>query len=131
MRPNLPKNATLKKKIGRKEVQFPLHFLSNHRGELAPYRTVEDLVFNLDGPHPTAIDTIEVHLRKVSWKFRKSRYSYSIFIGASVLDQILCDKIRDTTVADPIKAALSLIREEERTPLIARGPALVAQRISL
>lgn len=82
MRPNLPKNATLKKKIGRKEVQSPLHFLSNHRGELAPYRTVEDLVFNLDGPHPTAIDTIEVHLRKVSWKFRKSRYSYSISKGS-------------------------------------------------
>jgi hypothetical protein len=50
MLPNLPKNATLEKKIGIKEVRSSLHFLSNHRGELAPYRTVEDMVFDLDGP---------------------------------------------------------------------------------
>lgn len=111
MRPRLPNNSKLKKQIETKEVLASLRFVINRRQDLTPHPTVEDLVFVLDDPQPKVLDAIEVHLRKVSWKFRKTLYSYSVFIGASILDQILYDKIRDANVADPITAALSLIRE--------------------
>ncbi len=106
----LPNNKALKLIIETKAFKTSLAFLKSRRPALAPHRSLEDLFWEMDEKSPAALKGVEPHLQKVCWVFRKTLYSYSIFIGGSVLDQILYDKIRDEAVDDPVTAALVLIR---------------------
>jgi hypothetical protein len=110
MRTKLPTNKKLKQIIETKTFKTSLGFLTWRRAALAPFRSLEDFFWEMDRKKPDPLKGVEPHLQKVCWTFRKTLYSYSIFIGGSVLDQILYDKIRDAAVADPVMAALVLIR---------------------
>lgn len=110
MATKLPNNKKLKEAIETKAFKTSLAFLTARRAALAPHRSLEDLFWIVDETAPESLKGVEAHLQKVCWAFRRTLYSYSVFIGGSVLDQILYDKIRDATVADPVLAALALIR---------------------
>jgi len=110
MLPKLPNNATLKKGIETKTVCASLDFVKARRVALARFRTLEDLFVDPPDPLPKDLEGMENHLEVVCGKFRRTLYSYSVFIGGSVLDQIIYEKLRDASVTDPIGDALSLIR---------------------
>ena len=106
----LPNNKKLKQIIETGAFKSSLAFLTSRRDALTPFRSLEDLFVEIDEKSPASLNGVEAHLQKVCWSFRKTLYSYSVFIGGSVLDQILYDKIRDAAVPDAVMAALVLIR---------------------
>jgi hypothetical protein len=110
MLPKLPSNAALKSKIETKAVQASIAFLMSRRATLTSFRFLEDLF--VDAPEPLSSDLsgAKVHLETVFYKFQTTLYSYSVFIGASVLNQIVFDMVRADGVDDPIGRALDLIR---------------------
>src|ERR1035438_4618682 len=71
---------------------------------------MEDLFVDPPDPMSPILRGVEKHLETVCDKFRPTLYSFSVFIGKSVLDQIVYDKIRDKSIDDPIGAALGLIQ---------------------
>jgi hypothetical protein len=106
----LPNNKKLKQIIETKAFKNSLAFLTSRRAALTPHRSLEGLFWEMDEKSPASLKGVEPHLQRVCWLFRKTLYSHSVFIGGSVLDQILYDKIRDATVVDPVISALALIR---------------------
>jgi len=110
MLPKLPNNVTLKKAIETKKVRGSLDFVNARRQALKPYRSLEDLFVDPPNPFPKDLEGMENHLGNICWQFRKTLYTYSVFIGSSVLDQIVYEKLRDASVNDPIGDALALIR---------------------
>ncbi|ADW70168.1 hypothetical protein [Granulicella tundricola] len=106
----LPNNKTLKKAIETKAFRKSLQFLKGKSAALAPYRSLEDLFFEIEDHNPPSLAGVEKHLQEVCWRFRKTLYAHSVFIGGSVLDQIFYDRIRDPQVVDPVLSALTLIR---------------------
>jgi hypothetical protein len=108
--PKLPSNGTLKKKIETRAVQSSLKFLISRREALAPFHTLEDFFVEPPDPLPADLKGIENHLGVVCGRFRVTLYSYLVFIGGSVLDQLVFDMIRNSEIDDPIGEALHLVR---------------------
>lgn len=110
----LPTIAKLKHEIETVDVSRSISFLKSKSVELAKFEDVEDLVFQVDLDHPQA------HLRGVDFNFRvvraavaKALWSRGLFIGLSVLDDLLFGAFRDNRIADPIGHSLSVIRDND------------------
>ncbi len=110
MRSKLPSNATLKKRIETKRVQSSLEILISRRDAFAPFHTLEEFFVEPPDPFPANLEAVAHHLGVVCSKFRETLYSYLVFIGGSVLDQLVFEMIRNTEIDDPIGEALHRIR---------------------
>jgi hypothetical protein len=111
MPPLLPNNTVLKKSIETKLVRKALAFLAAKRTDYSQYRSLEDLVFAMPDPQTKPWKVLEQQLEIVLGSFRRTLYSHAVFIGGSVLDQILYDKIRNSDIIDPVGEALRVIRD--------------------
>jgi hypothetical protein len=93
-----------------KAVQSSLTFLIGRREALGGFPNLEDLFIEPPDPLPVGLKGVEHHLNVVCGRFRVTLYSHQVFIGGSVLDQLVFDMVRNHEIDDPISEALDAIR---------------------
>lgn len=106
----MPANKVLKQKIETKIVRTSLAFLLSRRAVFSSFNTLEDFFLYPSDPPPADFVGLQKHLGIVCEKFQNVLYRHEVFIGASVLDDIVFGMIRSSGVTDPIMSSLILIR---------------------
>jgi hypothetical protein len=106
---------------GRTRVQDSLSFLVSRRSELEQFDTVEDLAIAAfdDEPDPAA-RALAFHLGGIRNRLAEALWPLGIFIGPSVLDDLLFYAAKDSEVTDPLLAALEYLRDRR-----ANRPGLI------
>jgi hypothetical protein len=108
----LPDTGFLKRQIETVKVKQSITFLRAKHSDLAKYEDVEDLVFrvDLDNP-PLELRGFDYHFRQVRRAFSKALWERGIYIGLSVIDQLLFSGFRLAPPIDPVVRALNVIRD--------------------
>jgi len=108
----LPSLSLLRKQIDNKDVRQALTFLLANRAFFATFADVEELIFSMpDPPLPPPWPGVEHHFSALKGRVASVLYSYGIFVGSSVLDDLLFAGLREVKVHDPIMFALEGIRD--------------------
>jgi hypothetical protein len=89
-----------------------LAYILEKRGELARWEDVEDLALDAFGDSPSRLSgAIAHHLIEVRAALAAELYARQIFIGGSVLDDLLFFAARNSSTEDPLRAALEFLRD--------------------
>lgn len=80
-----------------------------HRNDLANFESVVDLALATDDNGP--LKGVVHHLGRALSALSYELWAEQIFLGASVLDDVLLHAIQDSSNADPLEAAIRLIHE--------------------
>ena len=87
-------------------------YLIAHRQELKTFEDIEDLALDASGESPTqGAPALAHHLLLLRQIVARELYSRGIFVGVSVLDDVLFFAARDENVADPLLATLEFLRD--------------------
>lgn len=102
-------------------VRDSLAFVVARRAELERFATVEDLAVATvgDNPDPGA-EALAFHLQGIRNRLAAALWPLGIFIGPSVLDDLLFYAAKDPAVTDPLLAALQYLRDRR-----ANQPGLI------
>jgi hypothetical protein len=116
--PRLPAIRSLLEQVqgastGRGEsVADSVAYLVQQRAELTRWEDIEDLALDAFGDSPTPLSgAIAHHLIEVRAALAAELYARQVFVGGSVLDDLLFFALRNTTTPDPLLAALEFIRD--------------------
>ena len=108
----LPAVQRLKREIETPKVSQSLSFLKDKQSWLERYQDIEDLVFQVDLDNPPAeLRGFEYHFQQVRLALAKALWERGVFIGLSVLDDLLFSSIRMPSPTDPIVRALSIVKD--------------------
>jgi hypothetical protein len=113
----LPLRAMLKleaqflKLIYSRKIKRSVEFLQSRRDRLVPHENIDDLIFSASEGDASWLRGIEYHLECVAGAIRKALWSNGIFIGMSVLVDLLFRVLRGPQVDEPIKQVLRVIRD--------------------
>jgi len=108
----LPATEFLKRQIETVKVKQSIAFLRAKHSDLAKYEDVEDLVFHVDFDNPPAeLRGFDYHFRQVRRTFSKALWERGIYIGLSVIDELLFSGFRLAPPIDPVVRALNVIRD--------------------
>jgi hypothetical protein len=87
-------------------------YILEKRGELTRWEDVEDLALDAFGDSPSRLSgAIAHHLIEVRAVLAAELYARQIFIGGSVLDDLLFFAARNSPTEDPLQAALEFLRD--------------------
>lgn len=88
-----------------------ISYVVAHRAELQGFENIEELALDAYGDSPTpGARALAHHLLELRQTVARALYSRGIFVGASVLDDVLFFATRDG-LADPLTAALEFLRD--------------------
>jgi hypothetical protein len=108
----LPATAFLKQQIETVKVKQSIAFLRAKHSDLAKYEDIEDLVFRVDFDNPPAWwRGFDYHFRQIRRAFSKALWERGIYIGLSVIDELLFSGFRLAPSIDPVVRALNVIRD--------------------
>lgn len=108
----LPVISTLKQEIETAEVAKSITFLNSKSHELAKFEDIEDFAFQIDLDNPPApLKGVDFNFRRVRAALAKALWSRGLFIGLSVLDDLLFSAFRSNVVSDPIAHSLRIIKD--------------------
>ena len=111
----------IKRVSGTTRVQDSLSFLVARRSELDQFDTVEDLALAAFDDEPdAAARALAFHLGGIRNRLAEAIWPLGIFIGPSVLDDLLFYSAKDVAVTDPLLAALQYLRDRR-----ANRPGLI------
>jgi hypothetical protein len=110
----LPAISTLKKEVETHKIAQSIAFLKAKQATLERFEDIEDLVFriDLDNP-PPGLRGFDYHFRQVRSALAKALWSRGIFIGLSVLDDLLFSGFRNKPPSDPVTQALLIIKDND------------------
>jgi hypothetical protein len=99
--------------IGRRgTVEASMAYLVSQRAELSRWQDIEDLVLDAFGDTPSAASRpLAHHLLVVRQVLARELHSRQIFVGSSVLDDLLFFSVADTSNDDPLLATLEFLRD--------------------
>src|SRR4051812_40932330 len=108
----LPNTKALKREIETSDVVRSSIFLTSKATELMKYEDIEDLVLqvDLDNP-PPELKGFDQNFRRVRTALARTLWSRGIFVGLSILDELLFSAIRSNTSADPIGQVFNAIKD--------------------
>jgi hypothetical protein len=110
----LPAISKLKKEIETFEINKSVAFLRSKQPHIERFRDIEDLVYEIDLENPpAALRGLDYHFKKVRTALAKALWSRGLFIGLSVLDDLLFSSIRTAAVSDPISKCLTVIKDND------------------
>ena len=96
--------------IESKKVKRSIEFLQVRRDRILPHENIDDLIFSADEGDASWLSGIEYHLEYVVGAIHKGLWSNGIFIGTSVLVDLVFAALREDTDA-PIRQVLRTIRD--------------------
>jgi len=110
----IPSLKLLKKEIEKPDIQDSINFLKSKSTDLAKYEDIEDLVFqvSIDSP-PKELRGFNFHFLRVRAAVARGLWSRGIFIGLSVIDELLFSRIRDAYSKDPVLELLTIIKDND------------------
>ena len=97
-------------KLGKKTLADSVAFLLQKRAPLAKYSGVVDFVTGSDGD--ADVRGCEYHLTQVRAQLARELWSRQLFIGVSVLDELLFGAVAHDATTDPVRRVLEVIRDE-------------------
>lgn len=99
--------------IGRRgTVEDSMAYLVGQRAQLSRWRDIEELALDAYGESPSdGSSPLAHHLLTVRQVLARELYSRQIFVGSSVLDDMLFFSLADPSVADPLLATLEFLRD--------------------
>ncbi|MCU1255693.1 MAG: hypothetical protein JWM83_1992 [Candidatus Angelobacter sp.] len=107
----VPNFSTLNSEIADTTVTKSLKFLLGSRAILNPYSDLESYAFSAPEPLPKALKGFEHHFNVVRKQILRVFRSHSIFIGGSIVDEVLFSAIKDPAEAAPLTAVLQIIQD--------------------
>jgi hypothetical protein len=107
----MPNSEKLLSLIESKKVGESVKFLRANSFRFVPHQNIDDLVFFALEYGATWWDGIEFHLDKVAYAIRRTLWSNGIFIGASVIADLIFNSLRYPKSESPIKDVLGAISE--------------------
>ena len=96
---------------GKKNLGLSADYLLAHRGELKRYQTVEALVISEDPADQRLRSGIEYHLVRIRSALARALWSRQLFIGVTVLDDLLYYAFAHSSAAIPLEHAIGSIRD--------------------
>jgi len=114
MNKRFPSSKSIAKIVASRELTNSVNYLIKNKSLLSKFSNVEALVLR-DQDEFAAIDNqlkgCEYHLLLIRQKLRREFYARNLFLGNSVLDDVLFTKFANPSSSDPIFDALELIKE--------------------
>jgi hypothetical protein len=102
---------TLQKEIEDKTVTKSLQFLMTRREILKPFSALEDYAFSAPDPLTKELKGFEYHFIVVRNQVLRVLRTYELFIGSSVIDDLLFGAVRDSSESLPVRAVLRVIQD--------------------
>jgi hypothetical protein len=110
----LESTLTLKKEIESVKIAQSINFLNSKQSVLERFEDIEDLVFQVDLDHPPAeLRGFEYHFQQVRAALASALWIRGVFIGLSVLDDLLFAGFRRKPPSDAIAHALTIIKDND------------------
>jgi hypothetical protein len=106
----IPSFGAIRKEIEDSTVTASLQFLAAHSAVLQPFPDLETYAFAAPDPLPKDLRAFEYHFNVVRWQFLKTLRSHGVFLGSSIIDELLFASIRDFSVKHPVKEVLEIVR---------------------
>jgi len=107
----IPSINTLQSEIENTSVTKSLQFLLGRRGILTPYSDLEGYAFSAPEPLTKELKGFEYHFNIVRKQILQVLRSHSVFIGGSIVDDLLFTAIKDSALAPPVKTVLKIIQD--------------------
>jgi hypothetical protein len=112
----LPSASKLAKELlatgsGKKKVGLSADYLLAHREDLKKYRTVEALVLSEDPGAQRLRSGVEYHLVQIRSVLARALWSRQLFIGVTVLDDLLFYAFAHSPAENPLESAIGSIRD--------------------
>jgi hypothetical protein len=113
----LPSTKTLAKSVtGKKKVGQSIQFLLGRRDRLKPFHGAEHFALSLAEPdEPSSarqtLDGFHHHLVNVRAAILRELWSRELFVGVSVVDDLLFTAVAHTAEQDPVRYVLETIRD--------------------
>jgi len=108
-----PSPKTISRSIASRKTTNSVSYLINNQSSLAEFSSVEAMVLRDPDEHEAINDKLngcEYHLLLIRERLRKEFYSRNLFLGQSVLDDVLFGAFSNPSSSDPIFDALELIK---------------------
>lgn len=86
-----------------------LEFLTRNRPHYEKYSSVEELIWDLDEPGGEHLNGVVHHLSVLRRQLADVLWGNEIFVGASVLDELLFSSLHDPTCSDPVTAVIAFV----------------------
>jgi hypothetical protein len=110
----LPSIPSLKAEVETAVVLKSIAFLKSKQTALEHFLDIEDLYLNIDMDNPPKdLRGFEYHFHKVSAAFARLLWGKGVFIGLSVLDDLLFSGFRAKPPSDPLRQALTTIKDND------------------
>jgi hypothetical protein len=103
--------SALQTKIETVSVKKSLRFLIDRRRILEPYSDIEEYAFAAPEPLTKELKGFEYHFSTVGNQILHTLRSHGVFIGSSIVDDLLFATIRDAAVATPVETVLKIIQD--------------------
>jgi len=97
-------------KLGKGTLADSIAFLLQKRAELAKYSGVVAFATESDGD--AQVKGCEYHLTQIRAQLARELWSRQLFIGVSVLDELLFGAVAHDPTTDPVRRVLEIIRDE-------------------
>lgn len=91
-------------------VASSLQFLAAHTAVLQPFPDVESYGFAAPDPLPKDLRAFEHHFNVVRRQMLRVLRSKEVFVGSSVIDDLLFTAIRDSSEKHPVRKVLDVVR---------------------
>ena len=88
-----------------------LAYLIDHRTVYGSFQDIDELVWSLDDEDPEARDVIVHHLSVLRRAVLEALWEHDVFLGASVVADLLFLFLKDVSCDDPVTAAIRFARE--------------------
>jgi Apea-like HEPN len=106
-----PALNALQKEIEDKTISKSLHFLLTRRQILKPYPDLEDYAFSAPDPLTKELKGFEYHFNVVKNQILRVLRTHDLFIGPSVIEDLLFSAVRDLSESLPVRAVLKIIQD--------------------
>jgi len=106
--------SILKREIENATIAQSISFLSSRQAILEHFEDIEDFVFRVDLDHPPKeLRGFEYHFQQVRAGLARALWKRGLFIGLSVLDDLLFSGFRSKPPSDAIAHALTIIKDND------------------
>lgn len=101
----------LQKQIEGEAVTKSLNYLLKKRGILEPYSDLEDYAFSAPDPLTKDLKGFEYHFNVVKNHFLQVLRTHELFIGDSVIEELLFSAVKDLYESSPVRSVLKIIQD--------------------
>lgn len=106
-----PSIEKLSKKILTKKVRHSIAYIHSHCADIGSFGDVEDFIYELvEHPTPT-LSGIAHHFPIISTRITRSLWEVGIFIGSSLVDQVIFVRLRNGSGDNSVQEALAFLRD--------------------